>query len=133
MQQKLKEDVRRAKIKSQNGLFLAMNEAAKKNALDDDEYKMKRKKSKMKIANEKNPINQNSFHDWINNREVTFPDTISQNIDGYVSISANQVSFHGWISNREIIIFEEINPNLENCLFGSINRVSSHDWISSRG
>ena len=65
MQQKLKENVRNTKIKNQNGLFLIMSEIAKRNALDDDddEYRMKKRKPKMKIANEKNSINQNSFHD----------------------------------------------------------------------
>ena len=63
MQQKLKENVRRTKVKNQGDLFLIMDEAVKKNALDDDEYKMRKKKPKMKMTNEKNPINQNSFHD----------------------------------------------------------------------
>ena len=65
MQQKLKKNVRRTKIKNQNDFFLIMGETAKRNALDDDDdkYKMKKRKSKMKIADEKNPINQNSLHD----------------------------------------------------------------------
>ena len=54
-------DARKLKIKT--AVFLIMGEIAKKDALDDDEYRMKRKKSKMNVANEKNSINQNSFHD----------------------------------------------------------------------
>ena len=73
-----------------------MDEIVKKNAFDDDDdkYKMKKRKPKMKIANEKNSINQNLFHDWIINREIIFPDTINSNIDDYTSISINQSSLH---------------------------------------
>ena len=133
-----------------------MNEIAKRNAFDDDEYKMKKKKSKMKIANEKNSTNQNSLHDWINSRGIIFPNpinpnidnhiptstnkdsfhgwtTINQNIDDYIPTSANQVSLHDWTISRKIIISETVNLNLEDCLPGSINRVSFHDWIINRG
>ena len=100
MQQKLKKNVRRTKIKNQNDLFLIMDEAVKKNVFDDDEYRMKKRKSKMKIANEKNSINQNSFHDWIISREIIFPDPINSDIEGYISISINKGSLHGWINSR---------------------------------
>ena len=94
---------------------------------------MKRRNPRMKIANEKNSINQNLFHDWINNREITFSDTINSNIDGYISISINQDSLHDWIINCEIIFSDTINQNIDNYVSISINQISFHGWINNRG
>ena len=134
MQQKLKKNVWRTKIKNQGGFFLIMGEIVKKDIFDDndDEYRMKRRKSKMKIANEENPINQNSLHDWISSREVIFPNSINSDIDGYTSTSTNKNSLHDWINNRGIIFPNPINSNIDDYISTSINKNSFHDWINSR-
>ena len=112
-----------------------MGEVAKRNVFDDDDdkYRMKRRKPKMKIANKKNPINQNSFHGWINNREVIFSDPINSDIDDYISISINKGSLHDWINSRGVIFFDTINQNIDDYVPISINQISLHDWINSRG